>query len=88
MVRTVRRERERVRRGLEALESVRVFPSEANFLLVRFANGARTWRALLKHGILVRDVSAGPGLANCLRITVGKPSENDALLAALAEILT
>jgi histidinol-phosphate aminotransferase len=83
----VRRERERVRRALAALDGVRPYPSEANFLLVRFPDGRRMWNALLARGILVRDVSAHPALANCLRITIGRPRENEALLAAVREVL-
>jgi histidinol-phosphate aminotransferase len=45
------------------------------------------WNALLARGILVRDVSAHPALANCLRITIGRPRENEALLAAVREVL-
>ena len=78
--------RERVRAALAGIPGVTVHPSDANFLLVRFRHGARTWRALVKRGILVRDVSAQPGLENCLRITVGTPAENDALVRALREI--
>ncbi|MEO6689273.1 MAG: histidinol-phosphate transaminase, partial [Dokdonella sp.] len=55
----------------------------ANFLLVRFDDSHAAFERLLAAGILVRDFSAQPGLANCLRITIGKPDENDALLAAL-----
>jgi histidinol-phosphate aminotransferase len=80
-------ERERLRAWLERRAGAAVFPSEANFLLVRFADGRRAWKRLLDHGILVRDVSAQPGLGNCLRITVGTPRENRALRRALEEIL-
>ena len=40
-----------------------------------------------EYSILVRDFSYAPGLSNCLRITVGTPEENDAVLAALTELL-
>ena len=60
-----------------------VWPSAGNFLLVRFADAREAFARLLGAGILVRDFSAQPGLANCLRITIGRPDENDALLAAL-----
>jgi histidinol-phosphate aminotransferase len=85
--REIRRERERVRRALAALDGVRPYPSEANFLLVRFPDGGRMWEGLLARGILVRDVSAHPALRNCLRITIGRPRENTALLGAVREIL-
>lgn len=81
---TVITERERVAATLSALPDVdAVWPSAANFLLVRFADARAAFARLLGAGILVRDFSAQPGLANCLRITIGRPDENDAVLAAL-----
>lgn len=78
-------ERERVARTLALSPFVRkVWPSAANFLLVRFDDSRAAFERLLAAGILVRDFSTQAGLANCLRITIGKPDENDALLAALA----
>lgn len=78
------RERERVAAGLAALPQVlAVLPSAANFLCVRFAAASATYRSLLALGIVVRDVSGYPGLANCLRISIGTPQENTRLLAAL-----
>jgi len=77
-------ERERVARALAASPSVReVWPSSANFLLARFDDGNAALQRALAAGIVLRDVSAQAGLEHCLRITVGAPSENDALLGAL-----
>jgi histidinol-phosphate aminotransferase len=77
-------ERERVAAALAGLADVRrVWPSAGNFVLVRFADAAATFERLLAADILVRDFSAQAGLAHCLRISIGKPSDNDALLAAL-----
>jgi histidinol-phosphate aminotransferase len=79
-------ERERVARALSSASGVfEVFPSAANFLCVRFADAAATYRALLAIGIIVRDVSRYPQLSGCLRITIGAPDENDALLRALGQ---
>ncbi|TLY51470.1 MAG: histidinol-phosphate transaminase [Gammaproteobacteria bacterium] len=84
-IRMLVRERERVARALAAAAAVLdVYPSSANFLCVRFADAAATYRALLAIGIIVRDVSRYAQLAGCLRITIGAPDENDALLRALA----
>lgn len=83
-IRLLLRERERVARALaKATGVLGVLPSAANFLCVRFADAAATYRALLAIGILVRDVSRYPQLDGCLRITIGAPDENDALLRAL-----
>jgi histidinol-phosphate aminotransferase len=78
-------ERERLAPMLAALPNVRaVLPSAANFLCVRFAGAATVYRKLLEEGVVVRNVGAYPGLANCLRITIGTPQENARLLSALS----
>jgi histidinol-phosphate aminotransferase len=46
------------------------------------------WQGLLDRSILVRNCASWPGLAGCLRVTVGTPDENTAFLDALTEILT
>lgn len=80
----LRAERERVRERLAALKAVsRVLPSDANFLLVEFHEARRFLEAGKAAGLLVRDFSASPGLAGCLRITIGTPEQNARLLAAL-----
>ena len=65
------------------------WPSQANFILFRpeHRKGAEVWQGLLDRSVLVRDTSSWPRLADCLRVTVGTPEENDAFLAALAEVL-
>jgi len=60
-----------------------VFPSEANLLLVRFPDAQATWQHLAAAGIVVRSFGSVGPLASCLRITVGTPTENAALLGAL-----
>lgn len=70
--------------GLEAL------PSEANFFLVRLGSpeaARRVHGELARRGILVRDVGGGPGLAGCLRVSVGDGGALRATRRALAEIL-
>jgi histidinol-phosphate aminotransferase len=72
-------------RAIAALPGTRVFPSEANFFLVRVPDAERTYEALKRQNVLVRNLH--PGLDNCLRINVGTPDENRILLAALREAL-
>jgi histidinol-phosphate aminotransferase len=85
---TIVRERERVLRALRRLPGLRVFPSGANFFLMRAAQpGQALWRALLERGVLVRDFSRAPHLSDCLRVTIGTPEENDLFLQALGAIL-
>ena len=82
------RERHRLLAALGRLP-VTVWPSQANFILFRpeHRKGAEVWQGLLDRSVLVRDTSSWPRLADCLRVTVGTPEENDAFLAALAEVL-
>lgn len=77
-------ERARLAAALADLPLVRrVWPSEANFLLVQGHDAGRLLEAGIEAGLLVRDVRRQPGLGDCLRITVGAPDENDRLVAAL-----
>ena len=62
-----------------------VWPSRANFLLVRFRDLPAVIDYLAGRRILVRDFGSVSGLAGCARITIGSRAENDALLAALAD---
>jgi histidinol-phosphate aminotransferase len=84
----IKDERERLAQELSAFEGVRAWPSQANFLLVRLPRAGEV-RARLRDrfSILVRDFSAAPGLEGCLRVTVGTPEENDALVQAIAKLL-
>jgi histidinol-phosphate aminotransferase len=68
---------------------VDLWPSGANFVLFRprAADGAEVWRRLVERSVLVRDCSSWPRLEGCLRVTVGTPEDDDAFLAALAEVL-
>jgi len=80
------RERERLEAEMEKVDGVTVFPSGANFVLLRVhGDGHALWQRLVDRGVLVRDFSSWPRLAGCLRVTVGTPEENDAFLAALRE---
>jgi histidinol-phosphate aminotransferase len=82
-------ERTRVADALEHLWGLTVYPSGANFLLVRVDGDAReVWRRLAEHGVLVRDVSGfHPRLGACLRLTIGAPAENDTLIEAMRHVL-
>lgn len=60
-----------------------VFPTEANFFLARFDDANRVYDYLVEQGIIVRNRSKMVLCDNCLRITVGSPAENTALIAAL-----
>lgn len=80
----LRAERAKLVAALSALPGTTVFPSAANFLLVRFPDADAAFAALLEAKVLVKNVGKmHPLLANCLRLTVGAPTENAQMLAAL-----
>jgi histidinol-phosphate aminotransferase len=80
----LRGERERLQKALRALPGVEAFPSEANMILVRVADGAAAFEGIKRRGVLVKNVaSLHPLLANCLRLTVGTPEENALMIEAL-----
>jgi histidinol-phosphate aminotransferase len=84
----LKEERGRIAATLAELP-VETWPSDANFILFRptEADARRVWDDLLGASVLVRDCSDWPGLAGCLRVTVGLPGENDRFLVALKESL-
>ncbi len=83
----IKAERTRLDGQLRAL-GIATFPSEANFILVRVRDAERTFQHLLSRKILIKNPSKShPLLHNTLRLTVGAPPENDAMIAALKEIV-
>ena len=88
-VRLIVSERERISDAMRSMP-IDVTPSGANFVLFRprTIGGRALWDALVERSVLVRDCSGWPRLADCLRVTVGTPEENDAFLDALADIVS
>ena len=83
-VNTIVNERKRLASVLPRFPFVKqVFPSDANFILVRVDDANALYDYLLGKGIIVRNRNRVPGCEGCLRLTVGLPAENDALLNAL-----
>lgn len=81
---TLRAERETLAERLRALPRHVVYPSAANFLLVRVPAATATFNALRDAGILVKNLHGWhPLLDNCLRLSIGSPEENAALFGAL-----
>jgi histidinol-phosphate aminotransferase len=84
----LKNERERLQAALHQLPGVQSFKSEANMILVRVADSRRTFDGMKARGVLVKHIAAQhPLLANCLRLTVGSPPENDSMIKALRESL-
>ena len=87
-VTTIAEERGRIAAAFGELP-VETWASDANFVLFRptAREAGAVWADLVAASVLVRDCSTWPGLAGCLRVTVGLPEENDRFLAALTESL-
>jgi histidinol-phosphate aminotransferase len=80
----IRSQRERLQVAIKALPGATPFPSQANMILVRVPDAKRTFAGMKQRGVLVKNVEAlHPLLANCLRLTVGTPTENTLMIEAL-----
>ena len=86
LISTILTEREWLRAGLTD-SGCYVFPSDANFLLVRFPDARRIFEELRNQGIVVRDRSSELHAQNCLRITIGTPEENRLLLETVRQLM-
>lgn len=86
MIREIVKERAVLEQGLQRLSVVeKIYPSDANFLLVKVKEPVKIYKYLLNKGIVVRDRSKAALCDGCLRITVGTVSENKILLKALED---
>ncbi|MDR3187612.1 MAG: histidinol-phosphate transaminase [Prevotellaceae bacterium] len=86
-VKTLLAERKTLLSALAALPCVlRIFPSDANFILVKTTNANAIYRHLVGKGVVVRNRHSVELCEDCLRITVGTPQENAALVAAMGEV--
>jgi histidinol-phosphate aminotransferase len=80
----LRHERERLIAALRGIACVTAFPSEANMILVRVSDSKRTFEGMKARRVLVKHIAGlHPLLANCLRLTVGTPEENNLMIDAL-----
>jgi histidinol-phosphate aminotransferase len=77
-------ERDRLQHALSTLPCVeRLYPTDANFILVRMTDANTIYRYLTEKGVIVRNRSTMSLCTNCLRISIGTPQENDTLINAL-----
>ena len=85
-VATIKRERERLASALRDVPRVvKVYSSDANFIMVKTRNGQEFRETARRAGILVRTFE-DPLLADCVRITIGRPADNDQLLRAVSGV--
>ncbi len=83
---TAIRERESTFKALRTIDGVdTVYPSEGNFLLVRFEDAEAAFQRLLAAGVVVRDMRSMPQIGNALRISIGTPDENALMIGALTQ---
>jgi histidinol-phosphate aminotransferase len=85
----IRADRGQMLDQLSLLEQVEVFPSQANFILFRLkqGNAGKVFNALRDDGVLIKNMDKPGPLANCLRVTVGMPEENQIFMQALEKAL-
>lgn len=84
---TIIDEREKLKSNLLNLPFVRhIYPSDANFILVKVDNANATYQYLVKDGIIVRNRNSVVLCENSLRITIGTPKENEILLDTLKKM--
>ena len=76
-------ERGRIYAAVQGHPTCTIFPSNTNFFLLKTPDADAAYRHLLEHGIVSRRQDKLRGLEGCLRIAVGTPAENDALIAAI-----
>ena len=80
-------ERERVFSGLSAIGRLKAFPSEANFITVRVPDADALFNTLKENRILIKKLhGTHPLLAQCVRITIGSPEQNDAVLDIIRKL--
>ncbi|MEX2324221.1 MAG: histidinol-phosphate transaminase [Nitriliruptoraceae bacterium] len=79
-------ERHRMVAALAELPQVEVYPSAANFVLIR-STVDELFDRLLARGVLVRDFSTTRRLQGCIRVTIGTPDENEAFLTAVRDVI-
>ena len=83
----IRKEKERIISEIKALSFIKkIYPSNANFFLVKVDQSSKRYKQLIERGIVVRNPSKNVNCANTLRITVGTPDENNALISTLRKI--
>lgn len=84
-IQEINSERERLMKAFESMEIIKqVYPSSSNFVLVKVDNPDALYNTLIEAKIIVRNRNKVTGCAGCLRITVGTPEQNNALLSILA----
>ncbi|GAA4969453.1 histidinol-phosphate transaminase [Algibacter aquimarinus] len=86
-VEAILQEREALVKELKFVDYIsKIYPSDANFILVKVDDATKRYNQLIKKGIVIRNRTTQPGCENCLRFTVGTPEENKILIDTLKSI--
>jgi histidinol-phosphate aminotransferase len=84
----IKQDRAKLYLQLSEIAAIKVYPSEANFLLFRVAKATAVFNGLKQRGVLIKNLDGGHQmLKDCLRVTVGTPDENERFVAALKDSL-
>jgi histidinol-phosphate aminotransferase len=73
-------ERSNLSAALSGIEQLTVYPSQSNFILFKAPGANALFEALKDQGVLIKNLSAAPGLTDCLRVTVGSVEENTSFI--------
>ena len=84
-IRSIISERKRLFKEMQKMDGIYPCPSDSNFILFKTGNSDNIYKGLLKKKVLIRDMSGA--IKDCLRVTVGTPTENSAFLKALKQLL-
>ncbi|WP_066218063.1 histidinol-phosphate transaminase [Formosa haliotis] len=80
-------ERSKLMSELKSISYInKIYPSDTNFVLVKLDDATKRYNQLIKEGVVVRNRTTQPLCENCLRLTVGTPSENITLITALTKL--
>lgn len=87
-VRKLNSEKEKLINELKNIKQIqKVYPSDANFILFKIKNASEIYNKLTSKGVIIRDRSNQLNLDNCLRVSVGTPTENEKFISTLNKIL-
>jgi histidinol-phosphate aminotransferase len=85
----IKQDRAKLYQQLSEIPAIKVYASEANFLMFCVADATAVFNGLKQRGVLIKNLNGGhPMLKNCFRVTVGTPQENMKFITALQETLS
>ncbi len=79
-------ERERIFKELDKIENIKVYPSDANFFLIKVPDADYCFNEMAEKDILIRNLSKPGRLSGCIRVTIGTAEENNAFLDELSAV--